>query len=80
MIRWNLVVFGTGLLILTGMVLGFVHSQDEVGEPAWLLIGTVVGGYIAYAMAVVQALTAPSDPAPTITEKTHLETIDKVSK
>lgn len=75
--RWNLLAIGGGLLVLTGMVLWFLSRMDSMSEPAWLLVGTVVGGVLGYAMAVVQALTAPSDPAPTITEDTALRFANK---
>ena len=76
--RWNLLAFGGGLLFMLAMVLFFLDGK-ELAEPAWLLIGTAVGGFIGYAMAVVQALTAPGDPAPQVTEKTMLEAMDKVN-
>ena len=77
-IRWNLVIFGINLLVLLGVVIWFAKgllTPEVVYDNHELIIGgvlavvtTTVGFVGGYATGVQQALTAPSDPAPTITE------------
>lgn len=81
MMRWNLIWFGVGLLTLNAMTFTFVYLLGTVDEPAWLLLGVSVGGYVNYAVNVAQALTAPEDSppgAPTMTEATAVEIVKHV--
>ena len=74
--RWNLVVFGVGIIVLNAMVMAFLWNR-ELGEPAWLLLGVVVGGFVTYASNIAQALTGPASPAPTVTE-THAKDLAEI--
>ena len=70
-IRWNLLIVGAGLLVLVWMVIAFLRAIGmQNTEASWLLIGTAVGGYIGYSMAVVTGLTGAP---PSMTEETVIE-------
>lgn len=72
-LKKNLVLFGTGLFLLAGMIMVFLAYVygNEITEPGWLLLGTGVGGFIAYATLVAQSLTSPEPPPPSMTEEQH---------
>lgn len=69
--RWNLIVFGALIIALNAMVMWFLNGR-ELEEPAWLLLGVVVGGFVTYASNIAQALTAPSGAPAQMTEQSAL--------
>ena len=72
--RWNLLAFGAGLLVALvvvivfgGMVISSLNLDEQVEMvvvAVFTLIGTVAGGFVGYAMGVMQALTAPPEDKP----------------
>lgn len=82
--RWNLLIFGAGLLIIFSIVVAFaimllndpalIEGNEEMVVVGIFGLLTSTAGFVGgYATGVMQALTAPSDPAPTITEKAALK-------
>lgn len=88
-IRWNLIIFGGGLMLTMLAVLGFaaymltdkvvVGNEEMVVVGILALLATSVGYVGGYATGVMQALSGPSDPAPTVTETTHKEIVELVA-
>ena len=77
-IRWNLVIHGAGLILLSFMVMAFLvitNGGAGMKEAAWMLLGTVTaGGYVAFAMGILQALT---NPGPSVSEQILLKQAER---
>ena len=88
--RWNLLAFGGMTLgvVIAAIILSIklltpevINNNEEVLLGALIgIISSSFGGAIAYSMGVMQALTGPSEPEPTITEKMHLESIRMITE
>ena len=84
-VRWNLVIFGAVLMVMLGVVVYFalriitpgvvVGNEELVIGAVFAMVTTSIGFVGGYATGVQQALTAPSSPAPEMTEETALEMV-----
>ena len=86
--RWNLIVFFVGLELLAFGLLAFAYfvldasilkGNEELIIGAVMATVTLTIGYVGgYASGVMQSLTSPPDPAPTVTEETLKYVVDKM--
>ena len=84
-LRWNLIIFGGVLLVLLATVMYFalsiINTEVVLGNEELVLgsviaiVTTAVGFVGGYCTGVMQALTSPSSPAPTVTEDTLIKII-----